>query len=158
MGVERFFLEQLRRQIDVDLVCYGENVTCDTMDALTVQGDLFNHCNQDPEMLHSTCEFVCRANRHPTLRCIYEWDKNNKFGMRHDPEDDWEHCVLTSGCEDNATEVFGVYCNQTGDVENGVLPEDSNISMVLGLSIGVGATGIFAIATFLFFRRGQAKS
>jgi len=106
---------------DIDLGCLDSNVTCDDIEAdekLQNPEKLYSECTLDPELLQGECTHLCRFQRHPTKRCEYWFDRNNKYGMHgHEGMYGFGHCVWFSGCpeDNNATteEMNYLICNTT---------------------------------------------
>lgn len=112
-------LQDLQIQDDIDLKCLGSNITCDDLENNATLKNwkdvLYKNCNQDEDLLHGDCELVCRTKVHPTKRCTYTFDRNNKYGM-HGKSGmyGFHHCVLLKVCEVNATVEDNIlYCNIT---------------------------------------------
>lgn len=110
----------LQLQDDIDLQCTGMNVTCADLQNDTLKNfhqELYSNCNQDEELLTAHCELTCRLNMYPTKRCIYTFDRNNKYGMHGDSGMyGFHHCVLHRDCQDeteDSLENNALYCNIT---------------------------------------------
>lgn len=105
----------LERQIDFDLTCLGENLTCDEIENLDYHEELWGDCNQDPDLLYGECNLVCRFGAHPTRRCTYSFDRAGIYGLSStEGVLIWSHCALLSDCDETTLlETMGLYCNRS---------------------------------------------
>lgn len=119
--VENSNVASLHMREDLDLGCLDSNITCEDIEAnetLRNPQPMYGECTLDPELLQGECSHFCRFQRHPTRRCEYWFDRNNKYGM-HGREGmyGFGHCVWYSGCPDDIETVMAeenyLVCNTT---------------------------------------------
>lgn len=114
--IEEVATGALERQIDFDLTCLGEDVTCAEIETLDYHEELWTHCNQDPDLLYGECILVCRFGAHPTRRCTYTFDRANRYGLTATSNGEivWSHCALIASCDEvTLIESMGLYCNRS---------------------------------------------
>lgn len=114
--IEEVATGALERQIDFDLACLGENLTCDEIEMIDYHEELWSNCNQDPDLLYGTCSLMCRFGAHPTRRCTYTFDRANRYGLSATSEGAlvWSHCALLTDCDATTlVETMGLYCNRS---------------------------------------------
>lgn len=114
--IEEVATSALGRQIDLDLTCLGQNITCEEIETLDYHEELWSHCNQDPDLLYGECTLLCRFGQHPTRRCTYTFDRVNKYGLSATANGAlvWSHCALIASCDEvTLLETMGLYCNRS---------------------------------------------
>jgi len=178
--VENMETGSLERRIDWDINCLlapthtancSANIPNFTEGATEGPRELmFTNCNQDEDVLHGECYFVCRFGTHLTKRCEYLFDRAHKYGLHGDA---FHHCKVMAKCEETtALETQTMYCNETdkslaptsapGSVRGGKGKggeESGGMRFgIIAIVVGAGVVLMLLSVIFLMWRRMQAGS